>query len=164
MFSWNSHFFYDPVDVGNWISASSSFSKPNLYVWKFLDHTLLKPSLKDFEHDLASMWNEGNCAVVWTFFGIAFLWDWNENWPFPATAELSKFAGILRRSLNRVWLFATPWTITVDVILQARILKWVAVPFSRGSSQLRDQTEVSHIASRFFTSWDTREAQVYWSG
>ena len=42
-------FFYDPVDVGNWISASSSFSKPNLYVWKFLDHTLLKPSLKDFE-------------------------------------------------------------------------------------------------------------------
>ena len=48
-------FFDNPADVGNWISASSSFSKPNLYVWKFLDHTLLKPSLKDFEHDLASM-------------------------------------------------------------------------------------------------------------
>ena len=29
------------------------------------------------------MWDECNCAVVWTFFGIAFLWDWNENWPFP---------------------------------------------------------------------------------
>ena len=41
------------------------------------------PSLKDFEHNLASMWNECNCMVVWTFFGIAFLWDWNENWPFP---------------------------------------------------------------------------------
>ena len=29
------------------------------------------------------MWDECNCAVVWTFFGTAFLWDWNENWPFP---------------------------------------------------------------------------------
>ena len=29
------------------------------------------------------MWNEYNCTVVWTFFGIALLWDWNENWPFP---------------------------------------------------------------------------------
>ena len=37
-------------------------------------------------------------------------------------------------------------------ILQARILKWVAFPFSRGSSQPRDQTQVSHIAGRFLTS------------
>ena len=37
-------------------------------------------------------------------------------------------------------------------ILQARILEWVAFPFSRGSSQPRDQTQVSHIAGRFFTS------------
>jgi len=36
-------------------------------------------------------------------------------------------------------------------ILQARILEWVAVPFSRGSSQPRDQTQVSHIAGGFFT-------------
>jgi len=42
----------------------------------------LKPSLKDFEHHLASMWNECDSAVVWTFFGFALLWDWNENWPF----------------------------------------------------------------------------------
>ena len=47
---------------------------------------------------------------------------------------------------------------------QARILEWVAFPFSRGSSQLRDWTQVSHIAGRFFTSWGTREAQEYWSG
>ena len=53
---------------------------------------------------------------------------------------------------------------TVHGILQARILEWVAVPFSRGSSQPRDQTQVSHIAGRFFTSWATREAQEYWSG
>ena len=44
-------------------------------------------------------------------------------------------------------------------ILQARILEWVSVPFSRGSSQPRDRTQVSCIAGRFFTSWATREAQ-----
>ena len=40
---------------------------------------------------LSSMWNERNCAVVWTFFGIALLWDWNENWPFPVLWTLLNF-------------------------------------------------------------------------
>ena len=57
-----------------------------------------------------------------------------------------------------------PMDYTVHVILQARILEWVAFPFSRGSSQLRDQTQVSRIAGGFFTSWATREAQEYCSG
>ena len=48
-------FFYDPMDVGNLISGSSAFSKSSLYIWKFSVHILLKPSLKDFEHYLASM-------------------------------------------------------------------------------------------------------------
>ena len=48
-------FFYDPLDVGNLISGSSAFSKSSLYIWKFLVHVLLKSSLKDFEHYLASM-------------------------------------------------------------------------------------------------------------
>ena len=52
---------------------------------------------------------------------------------------------------------------TIHGILQARILEWVAFPFSRGSSQSMDQIQVSHIAGRFFTSWATREAQeVEW--
>ena len=51
-----------------------------------------------------------------------------------------------------------PMDYTVHRILQARILEWVAFPFSRGSSQPRDWTQVSHIAGRFFTSWATREA------
>ena len=50
---------------------------------------------------------------------------------------------------------------TVDEILQARILEWVAVPFSRGSSQPRDRTQVSCIAGGFFTSWATMEDQAY---
>ena len=72
-------FFYDPTDVGDLISVSSMFSKSSLYIWKFSVHILLNPSLKDFEHYLAIMWNECNCIVVWTFFDIALLWDWNEN-------------------------------------------------------------------------------------
>ena len=48
-------FFYDPADVGNLISGSSVFSKSSLYIWVFLVHVLLKPSLQDFEHYFASM-------------------------------------------------------------------------------------------------------------
>ena len=48
-------FFYGPIDVGDLISISSAFSKSNLYNQKLLVHVLLKPSLKDFEHYLASM-------------------------------------------------------------------------------------------------------------
>ena len=84
IFYWNSlAFFYDPTDVGNLISGSSAFSKSSLYIWNFSVHILLKPNLKDFEHNLASMWNECSCMAIWTFFGISFLWDWNENWPLP---------------------------------------------------------------------------------
>ena len=54
-----------------------------------------------------------------------------------------------------------PMDYTVHGILKARILEWVAFPFSRTSSQARDQTQVSCIAGRFFISWATREAQEY---
>ena len=47
---------------------------------------------------------------------------------------------------------------TVHGILQARVLEWVAISFSRGSSRLRDQTQVSCIAGRLFDLWATREA------
>ena len=52
-----------------------------------------------------------------------------------------------------------PHGLYVHGILQARILEWVAFPFSRGSSQPRDQTRVSCIAGGFFTNWANREAQ-----
>ena len=56
----------------------------------------------------------------------------------------------------------SPPDFSVHGILQARILEWVAIPFSRGSSQLRDQTRVSCIAGGFFNIWATREAFDYW--
>ena len=73
----------DPADVGNLISGSSVFSETSLNIWKFMVHVLLKPGLANFEHCFTSMWDECNCAVVWAFFGMAFLWDWNENCPLP---------------------------------------------------------------------------------
>ena len=56
-------FLYDPANVGNLISDSSTFSKSSLYIWKFSVYVLLKSSLKDFEHNLTSMKNEHNCWV-----------------------------------------------------------------------------------------------------
>ena len=97
-------FFYDPREVGILMSGSSAFYKPSLYIWKLSVYVLLKPSLKGFEQHIASMCNECRCTVVWTFCGIAFLWDWNGIWPFPvllAFAEFSKFAGILSAAISQ---------------------------------------------------------------
>ena len=87
-------FFDDPTDTGNLISGSSAFSKTSLNIWKFTIHLLLKPGLQNFEHYFTSVWDECNCAVVWAFFGIAFLWDWNENWPFPVLWPLLSFPNL----------------------------------------------------------------------
>ena len=76
------------MDVGNLISGSSAFSESSLYIWKFSVHVLVKPTLKDFEHYLASMWNEHNCTIVWTLFGIPFLCNWNENWQLLSFSNL----------------------------------------------------------------------------
>ena len=51
-------FFNDPVDVGNLISGSSTFSKASLNIWNFMVHVLLKPSLENFEHYFTSVWDE----------------------------------------------------------------------------------------------------------
>ena len=88
-------FFDDSTDVGNLISCSSAFSKTSLNIWKFMVHILLKPGLENFEHYFTSVWDECNCVVVWAFFGIAFLWDWKENWPFPVLWLLLSFPNLL---------------------------------------------------------------------
>ena len=88
-------FFDDPTDVGNLISGSSAFSKTSLNIWKFMVHILLKPGSENFENYFASVWDECSCGVVWAFFDIDFLWDWNENWPFPVLWPLLSFPNLL---------------------------------------------------------------------
>ena len=87
-------FFNDPKDASNLISGSSAFSKSSLNIWTFLVHTMLKPSLENFEHYFARVWDECNCVVVWTFFSIAFLWEWNENWTFLVLWPLLSFPNL----------------------------------------------------------------------
>ena len=88
-----SSFFNDPADVSNLISGSSAFSESSLNIWKFTLHVLLKPGLRILI--ITSMWDECNCVVVWAFFGIAFLWVWNENWPFAVLWPLLSFPNLL---------------------------------------------------------------------
>ena len=104
MFFWNSiAFLMIQQMLAIWILVPPGWMfKSSLNIWKFMVHVLLKPSLDNFEQYFAGMWDECICVVVWTFFGIAFLWDWDENWPFfspVATTEFSKFAGILSAAL-----------------------------------------------------------------
>ena len=94
-------FFDDPADVDNLICGSSAFSKTSLNIWKFTVHVLLKPGLENFEHYFARTWDEYNYVVVWAFFGIAFLWDLNENWPFPLLWPLVSFPNLLAYWVQR---------------------------------------------------------------
>ena len=66
-------------------------------IWNFSFDVLLKPGLENFEHYFDSVWDECNCAVVQTFFGMAILWDWNENWPWNVLLQHKKYKN------NRVW-------------------------------------------------------------
>ena len=111
MFFWNSlAFFDDPTDVDNLISGSSALSKSRLNIWKFTVHILLKPSLGNFEHYFASMWFKCNYAVIWAFFGIAFLRDWNENLPF--------------QSCGHCWVFQICWHIECSTFTPSSFRMW----------------------------------------
>jgi len=88
-------FFDGPADVSNLTSGSSAFSKTSFNIWKFMVYVLLKPGLENFEHYFISVWDEYNCVTVWVFFGIAFLRDWNENWPLPVLWPLVSFPNLL---------------------------------------------------------------------
>ena len=77
-----------------WSLVPLPFLKPAWTIRKFTVHIFLKPGLENFEHYFTSVWDECNCVVVWAFFGIAFLWDWNENWPFPVLWPLLSFPNL----------------------------------------------------------------------
>ena len=87
-------------------------------------------------------------------------------WVWFQVYLLSRYTAMLSCSLSHVWFFVTLWTVAHQDplsmgILQARILEWVAISFSRGSSQPRDWAQISRIAGGFFTIWATREALIH---
>ena len=81
-----------------WTSGSSQFT----YCWSF--------GFQNFEHYFATMWDECNCAVVWAFFGIAFLLDWKENWPLPV--------------LGHCWGFQICWYIVCSTSTASSFRIW----------------------------------------
>ena len=92
VFFWNSlAFSVIQCMLEIWPLVPLPFPNPALNIWTFTVHIVLKPGLENFEHYFASVCDECNCAAVWTFFGIAFLWDWNENWPFLVLWPLLSF-------------------------------------------------------------------------
>ena len=112
-----------------------------------------------------------NFLSMWTLHPFDSIWVLCLKWLFgfwssvPKPLSCGVSAGFLT-NLKLCWFwsdilikcFLSVISLSMG-ILQARILEWVAIPFSRGSSQPRDRTQVSHAASGFFTSWATREAQ-----
>ena len=141
-------FFNDPEDADDLISGFSTCSNSSLNIWKFMVNVLLKPGLGNFEHYFARMWYEGNYAVVWAFFCVAFLWNWNENWPFSVLChcwvfqicwhiECSTFTASSFRTWNGLTgIPSPPLALLVPMLLKARLTshsrmsgpRWVITP------------------------------------
>ena len=84
MFFWNSlAFSMIQRMLTIWSLAPLPFLKPAWACWSSRFTYCWSLAWENFEHYFTNVWDEYNCAVVSSFFGIAFPWDWNENWPFP---------------------------------------------------------------------------------
>ena len=112
-----------------WTSGSSWFT----YCWSLAWRTL----------SITIVWDECNCAVVWAFFGIAFLWDWNENWLFPVLWPLLSFPNLLAfecstftTSSFRIWNSSTgipspPLALFIVMLPEAHLTSYSRMSGSR---------------------------------
>jgi len=105
-------FLYDPANVGDLISTSSSFYKSSWDIWKFLVHIMLKPSMQAFKHDLTSMGDECNCPMVSTFFSATILGNWDEDWHFPVLWPLLGLPDLLT-----YWMQNPQFNFSIDHLL-----------------------------------------------
>ena len=100
---------FSMIQQAIWSLVLLPFLNPFLHL-EVLGYILLKPSLENFELCFASMWNECNCVVVWIFFVIAFLWDWNENWHL--------------QSYGHCWVFQIYWHIECSPLPASSFKIW----------------------------------------
>ena len=136
------------------------FGEVHLSVLSWLDSTPLDRlgqlgSMRTLGGCLTDKWNK-RIPLALSLLGGLFFWGtflvfFVGLWPLNEWWHVSEV-----KLLSHVWLFVTQWTVAyqapvVHGIFQARVLEWVAISFSRGSFQPRDQTWVSHIAGRCFT-------------
>ena len=144
----------------------SYFPSHLLFPWSPLLNFLLQPFFSStllfhlFNHSLMTRLTEalgystGQDSQIHAFLALHFSWARQainrKGSDSGKCCEASENSSVLSDSLR-------PMDYTVHGILQARILERVAFPFSRGSSQPMDRTQVSHIAGRCFISWATRE-------
>ena len=128
------------MDRGAWWATVHGFAKS----WTRLStqHDFLPYSVGWHSRDLPSLTQKRDSHIVKKLYEVG---------------SESESCSVVSNSLGPHGLYSL-W------ILQTRVLEWVAYPFSRGSSQPGDRTQVPHIVGGFFTSWATREAQEYWSG
>ena len=130
---------------------------------RILLHTHYFITLKTCHHKtLKTMWSNGNCHIL--LVGVQNVTRSLENslvvfykitstptlWPSNSTLMLASFLAVKVKVAQLCPTLWDPMDYTVHGILQARILEWVAFPFSRGSSQPRDQTQVSRVVGKFF--------------
>ena len=147
-------FFHNPAYISNLISGSSAFPKTSLNIWKFTIHILLKPGLENFKHYFTSVWPECNCVVVWAFFGIAFLWDQNENWPFPVHGHCWFFQICLHIECSTFTASSFRiWNSSTGILSPPLALFIVMLPKAHLTSHSILYT-LSNIFFTFFFSWE----------
>ena len=127
-------------------------------------------------------WRRSACLISYSFLRLVYHSHCNGvSWVLSALLQMRQWRlqmpGVTKKAGSSIQLnewvkvaqscptLCDPMDYTDHGILQARILEWVAFPFSSGSSWPRTRTYVSHIAGRFFTNWAIREALVFsWYG
>ena len=137
-------------------------------LWKLTRYSLQRADDLDLNESFKFLWEKLFPGVFWCkisepttpkYFALECECFWakgNKNFPFQE--NLMSLTWVSEwNSLSCIWL-CDPMDYTGHGILQARTLEWVTFPFSSGSSQPRDRTQVSHVAGGFFISWATREA------
>ena len=110
--------------------------------WKFTVHVLLKPGLENFEHYFDSVWDECSCVVFSAFFGIAFLRDWNENWPFPVLWLLLSFPNLLAYWLQTFTASSFRiWNSSTGIPSPPLYSKYISMKIQKVTSQMKGQAK-----------------------